>query len=201
MKWIVFVAFSLSILLLTACYSTDSGVSASLDSNNVTDDEVVTATKLEPEGTVSAIEKPDNEDFELIRPEGYWNMDIWEKYVVDVKNSEEFKELTALYRKELGGPVNVYTIPQWETLKGFKEKVEESISRGYSVLPEAYGIKMATSWMGTPRMDEIVEKYKQVNPRGIPFMQIGGISIDELEELVDESVKQNKDLVREFFGW
>lgn len=125
-------------------------------------------------------------------------MNIYDNYVKDVLESEEYKELHDLYKKKFGYLHHSF-IPKDETLKGFKEKVETSIKTGYTVIPDAYHIERALLWLKTKRFEEIENKYRKFGH--IPTIQIGGISINDLEELVNECHRQNKDLFPDYFKW
>ena len=127
-------------------------------------------------------------------------MDIYDIYVKNSFECDEYKKLYDLYRRKFGR-LNTNIIPGEETLGGFKEKVEESVRTGYSTLPEAYCVRAATAWVQTARYMEISKKYSELTGEGIPLMQIGGISIDDLEKLVNDSVAKKKDLLAKHLKW
>ena len=127
-------------------------------------------------------------------------MDIYGARVLDTLKSDEYREVYALYQKKFGH-FHYSFLPEWETLKGFREKVEESVKTGYSVLPEAYSVEQAEMWAQTKRYEEIEKKYRSLTGNGIPLMQIGGIGVDDLEKLVGDCARQGKDLFPEYFDW
>jgi len=127
-------------------------------------------------------------------------MDIFDMYVKDVLKSSEYREISDRYEDKFGY-FHPGLIPQDETLRGFSEKVAESLNTGYNTLPEAYDVKLAEIWLYTRRFKDINEKYRELTNEGIPLMQIGGISIDDLEKLVDDCVRQGRDLFPEYFEW
>ncbi|MNN87464.1 hypothetical protein D3C76_1257060 [compost metagenome] len=79
-------------------------------------------------------------------------------------------------------------------------KVEESIAEGYDLLPIYYGVTNVLMSIHTKEFEELNALYKEHFGDVIPTEQISG-TMEELIDIVNRSVKENRDLLPEYFGW
>ncbi|MNN46391.1 hypothetical protein D3C81_1607720 [compost metagenome] len=125
--------------------------------------------------------------------------DIVNSLVWESLESEEYKTILANYEEHYGF-IDEYFIPKNETLSGLRYKVEESIAEGYDMLPLYYGWTNVLMSIDTKEFRELNALYKEHFGDGIPTEMIGGTT-EELIEIVNKSVKENRNLLPEYFGW
>jgi hypothetical protein len=122
-----------------------------------------------------------------------------DQLVWNVLESEEYKTLLEEY-SEYYGIIDESDIPKTETLGGFRYKVEESIVKGYNLLPKYYGWTNVLMSLKTKEFQEADALFRENFNDAIPTEEIYG-TMEELIDIVNRSVKEGRDLLPEYYRY
>ncbi|WP_019638905.1 hypothetical protein [Paenibacillus fonticola] len=140
---------------------------------------------------------------ELVMQMNLWNggeiTRLDDQLIRDVIETNEFKEIVAEHRKYYG-VIDIFSIPENETLGGLKYKVQESIAAGYDLLPSYYGITNVLRCLHTKEFSELNSIFQEHFGDVIPTEEIYG-SMEELNEIVNKSVQEGENLLPEYYGY
>ncbi|MNN01165.1 hypothetical protein D3C81_1137760 [compost metagenome] len=127
------------------------------------------------------------------------HMEMKDQLVWDSLESEEYKKILAEY-SEYFGYFDKNDIPKTETLGGLRYKIEESITEGYNLLPKYYGWTRVLMCLSTKEFEELDALFKEHFGKDIPTEMING-TMEELIDIVNKSVKENRNLLPEYYGY